>query len=210
MKRQHLFLIGLLLGTCIVSSCRKEEEDGVKCMINYDFAISPDLLKFVSPQITYNDQNGTVYTISGEDELNSIVVTRYVETEYSDGTWVKKVIDSTSYSCWSLCLYFNHLDFNSNMEVKYIRKELTEDTDGKSYNFYHSLRRHILVGGSSDSDGIKVSESVDPLDITDFLLFYTGKGVDAYIDNLANSPDRGGFYVDAQGHYTLVHDVSFD
>ena len=42
--------------------------------ISYTLTISPDLLKFVTPQVSYIDENGVLVTITGVEELDGKVI----------------------------------------------------------------------------------------------------------------------------------------
>lgn len=55
----------VLLG-CTFVSCNSEDVDSeMATSISYMLTISPDLLKFVSPEVTYVDADGIEHTIKG-------------------------------------------------------------------------------------------------------------------------------------------------
>ncbi len=58
-------LMTVLLG-CTFVSCNSEDVDSeMATSISYMLTISPDLLKFVSPEVTYVDADGIEHTIKG-------------------------------------------------------------------------------------------------------------------------------------------------
>lgn len=59
---------------CIATSCSEDVEVETETSISYTLTISPDLLKFVTPQVSYIDENNVLITLTGLEELDRKVI----------------------------------------------------------------------------------------------------------------------------------------
>ncbi|NPD92391.1 hypothetical protein [Xylanibacter muris] len=119
---RNLVLLGIaaLIGGLFIS-CEKEEVKeypNESTTISYLLTVSPDLLKFVSPEVTYVDAEGNVHKISGVKELDSLINVGFAYTP-GIGVWTVQTIKGTNYKCWNLNMNFNNRPFHSYMGVKY-------------------------------------------------------------------------------------------
>lgn len=168
--------------------------------INFIITASPDLLKFMTPQVRYVDENGNIVTITGVEELDGKVIKSKAEVQNGGSyasAWTSQVITGTGYKCWTVQMKFNRLNFHSFMGVKYIRNDFTEDTTGKEYDFHHNVNTSISVikmkGASTKAytDGY-VSVSIGN--------YKEGDDVNVYLDNLEKNIDKVGYYIDEDGN----------
>lgn len=64
-KLSVMICVVCLIGTTL-SSCENEEtKKWSTTSVSYMLTMSPDLLKFVSPEVTYVDSKGEIRTVSG-------------------------------------------------------------------------------------------------------------------------------------------------
>lgn len=90
------------LGLCIIAifgctlvSCNDDDKTETETSISYTLTISPDLLKFVTPQVSYIDENGVLVTITGVEDLDGKVIENSAEVEKGGsyaGAWSSMVI----------------------------------------------------------------------------------------------------------------------
>lgn len=218
MKR-FLIIIGLavIIGNTLVS-CEKEdvqEKVNESTSISYLLTMSPDLLKFVSPEVTYVDAEGNVHKISGVKELDSLIHVGFAYTP-GIGVWTIQTIKGTNYKCWNLNMTFNNRPFHSYMGVKYKKLDFVEDTTGVVYDFHHSIFTTTIYVNSTLTITTKSSLWKDPQTTIGFgsgalvenhiqftkNSYFKGGEVDEYINNLVNEPDKVGFYIDDKGKFT--------
>lgn len=216
---KNLILLGLLpfIGSMLVS-CNEEDVDEhvwENTTISYLLTMSPDLLKFVSPEVTYVDSNGKVHTISGVKELDNLVSLGHSKAPFID-VWTIQTIEGTNYKCWNLQMSFKNRPFHSYMGVKYKKLDLVEDTTGIVYDFHHSIFSTTIYAASNltfrTTSGFwkkteKTMEFGTGAVVENHISFtknsyYKGEEVEEYINNLVNTPDKVGFYIDDKGNFT--------
>ena len=218
MKKNALYA-SLLIVSILAIGCSREDIDvTTQSSINYTLTISPDLLKFVTPQVVYVDENGNIVTLTGIEELDGKVIENKAEISAGSGGsevyasgWTQQVITGTGSKCWTFQMKFNCLDFHSFMGVRYIRNDFTEDTDGKKYDFHHSINTSIVALKSSitekrsmstislSSDVRAYSDSHVSITLMDY---HQGDDLENYLNNLTQNPDKVGYYVDSDGNVT--------
>ena len=182
--------------------CIPHHDDETETSITYTLTLSPDLLKFVVPQVSYVDENGNIVTVTGIEELDNMVIENSTEIKKngsSVGAWNKVVVSGTGYKCWIIKMKFNRLDFHSFMNVKYIRNEFTEDTNGKVYDFHHNIETSISSVTKTKNDLIVYQDTHVSVTLTEY---HWGDNLQKYLDNLVQNPDKAGYYVDGEGHVT--------
>jgi len=216
---RSFILLGLaaVLGNTLIS-CEKEEVKeypNESTSISYLLTMSPDLLKFVSPEVTYVDSEGIVHTISGVKELDSLVHVGFAYTP-GIGVWTIQTIKGTNYKCWNLNMSFKNRPFHSYMGVKYKRLDFVEDTTGVVYDFHHSIFSTTIYVNSQITVTTKTSfwkntevnygfgSAALVENHIEFTKnsYYKGGEVESYIKNLVNEPDKVGFYIDDKGKFT--------
>lgn len=212
----------MMLGLfCIIVStfysCDKEKEDtDLGVSIGYMLTMSPDLLKFVYPEVTYVDSNGEIHTISGVKELDSLV-NYQINTIPGNVIVTKQVIKGTNYKCWNLNMFFENIPFHSYMGVKYKKLDFAEISPDIVYDFHHSIYTTTITATSSVISKTKwIPLITNPSTTLSFIstgvvtnyitftkdCFYKGDEVSKYIDDLVNTPDKAGFYIDGSGKFT--------
>lgn len=208
---------------CTLSSCEKFDDDlYINTSISYMITMSPDLLKFVTPEVTYVDAEGNLQKISGEEELDSLVIVNSASTKHFD-VWTKQTIKGTNYKSWTLNMTFNNLPFYSYMGVKYKKRDFIEDTTGKVYDFHHSIYSTNILVTSKATTTLKYDWLIWGLHpttsthggalIENHITFtndryYNGEDVEGYINDLINTPDKLGFTIDNEGTFTEKDDFS--
>ena len=213
-----------LILSCILVGCGEDVSVETESSINYTLTISPDLLKFVTPQVSYVDENGNLITLTGVEELDGKVIENKAEISHeSDGVkvsasgWSKVVVSGTGYKCWTFQMKFNRLNFHSYMGVKYLRNDFVEDTNGKVYDFHHSINTNITALKSTITEKHSLfssSQSVDSKAYSDAHLsislkeYRKGDDVEEYLNNLVANPDKAGYYVDDNGDVVRKDDFS--
>ena len=209
------FVLLCMFGSLFVG-CSEDVDIETETSISYTLTISPDLLKFVIPQVSYVDEDGILVTITGVEDLDGKVIENSAEVS-SDGSyassWSSVVITGTGYKCWTIRMKFKHLGFHSHMSVKYLRKDFTEDTAGKVYDFHHDINTSVNATKiTKTTKGWFGGESVDVSSYADSHVsitigdYHTGDDVDEYISNLLLNPDKVGYYVDKNGDITRKDD----
>lgn len=210
---KHYFLVAMLAilaGT--LTSCSEDVDVETETSISYTITMSPDLLKFVTPQVSYVDENGVLVTITGIEDLDGKVIENSAEIS-SNGSyassWSSTVITGTGYKCWTIKMKFKHLGFHSHMAVKYIRNDFAEDTNGKVYDFHHDINTGVNATKKTiTSKGWFGGESVDVSAYSDTHIsisigdYHYGDDIEAYLSNLEDNPDKAGYYVDENGDIT--------
>lgn len=196
----------VVLGTTM-TSCSEDVEEVTETSISYTLTISPDLLKFVTPQVSYVDEKGNIVTITGVQDLDNLVLENSAEVSM-DGSyassWSKQVITGTGYKCWTIRMKFNHLNFHSYMGVKYLLNELPEDVADEIYDFHHSINTSVNAVKITKKDSWN-SQSVDANSYADSHIsisvdFQAGDDVKSYLENLVKTPDKVGYFVDSDGN----------
>lgn len=212
-------LLSMFLTTFV--SCEKFDDDlYVNTSISYMITMSPDLLKFVTPEVTYVDSEGNLHTISGVEELDNLVIENSAATKHFD-VWTKQTIKGTKYKCWTLNMTFNNSPFYSYMGVKYKKRDFVEDMEGKVYDFHHSIySTNILVTSKATTKvkydwllwGLHPSTSTQGGALIENHItftndrYYNGEDVEQYINDLVNTPDKLGFTIDSEGSFTEKDD----
>lgn len=207
------FIAICFIGMSLVSC---EEEDVTQTSIQYTLTISPDLLKFVTPQVNYVDENGALVTISGVEELDGLVLENKAEISINGGYasgWTQQIITGTGYKCWTINMKFNHENFHTRMWVNYLPKEITEDIENKSYNIHHSINTSIvslkMISSKSPWEFSQSSNAfVDSYVSIGNLDYHPGDDLKMYLDNLYQNPDKVGYYIKAGND--VVREDDFD
>lgn len=217
LKSIILFTFAVII-ISILMSCEKEdvqEKVNESTSISYLLTMSPDLLKFVSPEVTYVDAQGNVHIISGVKELDSLINVGFAYTP-GIGVWTIQTIKGTNYKCWNLNMSFKDRPFHSYMGVKYKKLDFVEDTTGVVYDFHHSIFTTTIYVNSTLTMTTSYSLWKNPETTIGFgssalvenhiaftkNCYYPGSEVEDYINNLVNTPDKVGFYIDDKGKFT--------
>jgi len=210
--RKYLFFTLMLTISGLVAGCCKDDDDDVttESSINYTLTISPDLLKFVTPQLSYVDENGNLIKVTGVEELDELVLENSAEISKNGsyaGAWSKTVVSGTGYKCWTVKMKFNRLNFHSYMGVKYIKNEFVENTEGKAYDFHHSINTSISSVTEGRDIGLKAYQDTHvSLTLMDF---HRGDDLEYYLNNLSQNPDKAGYYVDGDGNVSRKDEFDF-
>ena len=207
-----------LIISSLLVGCGEDIDVKTESSITYTLTMSPDLLKFVTPQVSYVDENGNLITLTGVEELDGKVIENQAEISQKSGGsevyisgWTQQVVAGTGYKCWVFQMKFNRLNFHSYMGVKYLRNDFAEDTDGKTYGFHHNINTSIIALKSTITEKHSLfgtSQSTDSKAYTDSHLSTTlkdyrkGDDVEEYLKNLMANPDKVGYYVDENGDVT--------
>ena len=201
------------LGLCIIAifgctlvSCNDDDKTETETSISYTLTISPDLLKFVTPQVSYIDENGVLVTITGVEDLDGKVIENSAEVEKGGsyaGAWSSMVITGTGYKCWTLKMKFKRLNYHSYMGVKYIRNDFIEDTSGKAYDFHHNINTSVSSVIITESSTKAYQDTHVSVSIGDY---HYGDNIETYLNDLYNNPDKVGYYVDGNGNITRKDD----
>lgn len=207
----HGFLL-MVMVSCMLSSCSEDVDVETETSISYTLTISPDLLKFVTPQVSYIDENGVLVTITGVEDLDGKVIENSAEVSSSGsyaGSWTSTVITGTGYKCWTIKMKFKHLGFHSHMSVKYLRNDFIEDTSGKIYDFHHNINTSVNATKiTKTTKGWFGGETVDVSSYADSHVsitvgdYHYGDNIETYLTNLMDNPDKVGYYVDDNGDVT--------
>lgn len=217
---RSIILLGLVaaIGSTFVS-CEDKNTDTYKnecTSISYLLTMSPDLLKFVSPEVTYVDAEGNVHKISGVKELDSLINVGFTYTP-GIGVWTIQTIKGTNYKCWNLNMNFKDRPFYSYMGVKFKKLDFVEDTTGIVYDFHHSIYTTTVYVDSEFSITTKYNywtqkskvnfEFGTGAIVENHIQFtkdsqYRGGEIEKYINDLVNTPDKVGFYIDDKGNFT--------
>lgn len=216
-KNYPLTALAFLISMFFVS-CSEDVDVVTESSINYTLTISPDLLKFVTPQVSYIDENGNLVTLTGVEELDGKVIENKAEIDYngsgaevSASGWTQQVITGTGYKCWTFQVKYKRLDFHSYMGVKYLINDFIEDTDGKIYDFHHSINTSIIAFKSTitekkglfdNSQTVGTQAYSDSHVSVTLFNYHFGDNINSYLDNLSKNPDIVGYYVDKDGNVT--------
>ena len=221
-KSRYFFTVGLIcILTNSVISCDKYDDDSyMNTSISYMLTMSPDLLKFVYPEVTYVDAGGNLHKISGVQELDSLVIENKAATKHF-GVWTVQTIKGTNYKCWTLNMTFDNRPFHSYFGVKYKKLDIVEDTTGVVYDFHHSIfSTNILVTSKATTKvkydwliwGLHPETSTEGgAHVENHIAFtnnskYNGGEVEQYVNDLVNTPDKMGFYIDSEGTFSEKDD----
>ena len=218
---RNIFLYGVvILCSSVFVGCGEDVDIETESSITYTLTISPDLLKFVTPQVSYVDENGNLITLTGVEELDGKVIENQAELSQKSGGaevyasgWTKIVVTGTGYKCWTFQMKFNRLNFHSYMGVKYLRNDFVEDTNGKTYDFHHSINTSITTIKSTITKKQSLYD-VDSKVYSDTHLsinrkeYRQGDDVEEYLNNLIANPDKAGYYVDDNGDVVRKDDFS--
>lgn len=224
MYRTKFFSVLLLFACTVIVGCSEDVDVTTESSINFTLTMSPDLLKFVTPQVSYVDENGNIVTITGVDDLDGKVIENQAEISHKSGGtevyasgWTKQVITGTGYKCWTFQMKFNRLNFHSYMGVKYLRNDFVEDTDGKEYDFHHTINTSIIALKSTVTEKSSLfgsSQSADTKAYFDSHVSITvgnykkGDDLEQYLRELSANPDKAGYYVDDNGDVTRRDDFN--
>jgi hypothetical protein len=195
-----------LLGCTLVSCNCDDDKIETETSISYTLTISPDLLKFVTPQVSYIDENGILVTITGVEDLDGKIIENGVEVEKGGShasAWSSTVITGTGYKCWTLRMKFKRLNFHSYMGVRYLRNDFIEDSSGKMYDFHHNINTSVSSATISGSGTNQYQDTHVSVSIGDY---HYGDNIETYLNNLYNNPDKVGYYVDGDGNITRKDD----
>ena len=218
LSKSTVFIVLTAIFASALVGCEKEdvqEKVNESTSISYLLTMSPDLLKFVSPEVTYVDAEGNVHKISGIKELDSLIHVGFAYTP-GIGVWTLQTIKGTNYKCWNLNMTFNNRPFHSYFGVKYKKLDFVEDTTGVVYDFHHSIFTTTIYVNSKLTITTKSSLWKNPETTIGFgsgalvenhieftkNCYYKGGEVEGYINNLINTPDKVGFYIDDKGKFT--------
>ncbi len=198
--------------SCFLASCSEDVDVETETSISYTLTISPDLLKFVTPQVSYVDENGVLVTITGVEDLDGKVIENSSEVSSGGsyaGSWTSTVIKGTGYKCWTIQMKFKHLGFHSHMAVEYLRNDFVEDTSGKVYDFHHDINTSVNATKiTKTTKGWFGGETVDVSSYADSHVsitvgdYHYGDNIETYLTNLMDNPDKVGYYVDNNGDVT--------
>lgn len=217
--------IGKLFISIIISAIGISCSDGIAddsvsvetaTSISFTLTISPDLLKFVTPQVSYVDENGTLVTITGVDELDGKAIENDVELNsggVSFGSWTSLTITGTGFKCWTLNMKFKRMNFHSYMGVKYLRNSFVEETSGKVYDFHHSINTSVnaVKVTTTTKDGLTTMDDqtyIDHYVSLTFFDYHTGDSVEDYLQQLSTTPDKAGYFVTSNGDVFRNDDFS--
>lgn len=218
-----ILIFAAIFGSTLVG-CEKEDVQrypNESTSISYLLTMSPDLLKFVYPEVTYVDAGGNVHKISGVKELDSLIHIGFAYTP-GIGVWTLQTIKGTNYKCWNLCMSFKNRPFHSYMGVKYKKLDFVEDTTGVVYDFHHSIFTTTIYVNSEFTVTTKSSLWKSPETTIGYgsaalvenhisftkNCYYKGGEVEKYVNDLVNTPDKVGFYIDDNGKFTERDDFS--
>lgn len=221
-------LLTLICAICFLggtlTSCEDETvQKWENTTVSYMLTISPDLLKFVIPEVTYIDSQGKIHKISGVQALDSLVNVNYAHAAGID-VFAIQTIKGTDYKCWTLNMNFKDRPFHSYFGVKYKKKDLIEDTTGKEYDFHHSIFSTTIYATSEFTTTYKINwlgqQSTDysfgsGAIVENHIVFTKdgtckGEDVEDYLNKLANTPDKAGFYITSDGKFTEKNDFPMD
>ena len=206
-KLIHYFgLCIIAIFSCTLVSCNDDDKTETETSISYTLTISSDLLKFVTPQVSYIDENGVLVTITGVEDLDGKVIENSAEVEKGGsyaGAWSSMVITGTGYKCWTLKMKFKRLNYHSYMGVKYIRNDFIEDTSGKAYDFHHNINTSVSSVIITESSTKAYQDTHVSVSIGDY---HYGDNIETYLNDLYNNPDKVGYYVDGNGNITRKDD----
>lgn len=208
-KLLNIFAIAIMGNT--MCSCSEDIDVQTETNISYIITMSPDLLKFVIPQVSYVDENGVLVTITGVEELDKQVLENSAEVTSGGnyaGVWSSTTITGTGYKCWTVNMKFKRLGFHSRMSVKYIRNDFTEDTTSNLYDFHHNINTNVTATKiTKTSKGLFGGETIDVSAYADSHItlsneYHYGDNVEDYLNALSTHPDKAGYYVDENGDIT--------
>lgn len=218
LKNYFVVCVICLIGSTFVSCEDEDVQSWDSTSISYMLTMSPDLLKFVYPEVTYIDSKGKIHTISGVKELDSLVNVTYTYVP-GNGIWTIQTIDGTNYKAWTLNMTFE-APFYSYFGVKYKKLDLVEDTTDKVYDFHHSIFTTTVYASSQITTTTKVNWLGKASTeftfgsgalVENHISFtknstYTGQEVDNYINELVNTPDKAGYFINEDGKFTKNND----
>lgn len=223
LKKGLLSIIMTVVSILFISCEDVTEKVEMGTSISYMLTISPDLLQFVTPEVTYVDSQGKIHKISGVQELDEMVNVNYAYTP-GIGVWTIQTIKGTNYKSWTLNMTFEERPFHSYFGVKYKRKDLAEIDPSVVYDFHHSIFSTTIFVSSVITQTVKYSYISTPSQSIEFgsgaLVenhisftkdsYYSGEEVDKYINELLNTPDKMGFEIDDKGTFKENIDFQID
>ncbi len=217
-----LFMCAICLISSTFMSCEDEDvKSWDSTSISYMLTMSPDLLKFVYPEVTYVDSKGEIHTISGVHELDSLVNVTYTYVP-GNGIWTIQTIEGTNYKAWTLNMSFES-PFYSYFGVKYKKLDLVEDTNDKIYDFHHSVFTTTVYATSQITTTTKVNwlgkvstefTFGSGALVENHIFFtknstYNGQEVESYISDFINTPYKAGYFINEGGKFTKNNDFDF-
>lgn len=167
-----------------LSSCKDDE----RVEMSYTVSCSADLLKFVSPVVTYTDGNGKENTVT----LTDADWNKGNEVSMGNGNSSTTITGMDSYT-WTKRIEFDSFGVSGKITVKYVPLSNTEDTTGKKYLFKHN----IFIIANAQSDNVYHQSAEVTVDLTGTKL--DGTMVSTYINNLVQTPDTKSCVVDSDG-----------
>lgn len=176
-----MVLMSMMLVSC---DCCEEEKT-----VDFDFTYtcSEDLLKQVTPVISYTDENGTPQTLELTPDMLSETNTTSVEHKGFTMT-----VQGKEGYVWQKSLHFDDFGVSSEMTVSYILRPDAEEITDKSYVFMHDLACSILAQ----------SDHVNTVDTELTMTVGVQLGADAakqYIQELLTQKDHRRVTVDKDG-----------
>lgn len=182
------FLLGsmaLLMASAFVFAACSDDDDDEKDVqsveMTYTLSCSEDLLKFVSPVVTYVDGNGASQTATLTD----------ADWTVSTGSTGKKTYK------WSQSAQFSSFGVSGRVSVKYVPTEVAADTTGTQYTFSHQ----VTIGAEAKSKSTS-SHYVDISGIESETKA-SGASVKTYIEMLTQDTDSKTCTVDKSGNITV-------
>lgn len=136
MKKTHKEFFLSLIFMFFTTSCSKEEST----IFTFTLACSDDLLEFVTPIVTFIDNQEIMHTIElSKDEFETSVEGYGKATVALNG-------DSVSILYWQERIAINSVNISRDMSVKYVKKEQHPDYSYKQYYWMiHNLYSEMIV-----------------------------------------------------------------
>jgi len=191
MTKRLFKVLTLMLAVFALNSCG--DDDPIQNVeMNYILSCSEDLLKFVSPVVTYVDGDGTekTITLSDGDWNKSGNISVGNESSSTSVTGLKSYV-------WTRKVTFNSFGVNGKISVKYIPLSNTEDTTDKQYTFFHD----VSITATAKSEYSQNQHTSIDLDLIGSTVH--GTAVTTYIEKLANATDTKTCSVDGSGSITV-------
>ena len=207
--KKILYYFPISLMGFVFWSCSEDVDVETETNISYTLTMSPDLLKFVTPQVSYIDENGVLVTLTGVEDLDGKVIENSAEVSSGGsyaGGWSSTVITGTGYKSWTLQMKFKRKGFHSYMSVKYLRNVFVEEFPDKIYDFQHNISTSVAATKiTTTKKGWFGNETVDVSDYTDAHVsisvgdYHYGDDIETYLSKIEANPDKVGYYVDENG-----------
>lgn len=148
--------------------------------MTYNLRCSHDLLKFVTPEITYTDANGV--------EMKEILTPEF----YTDS--------DSLYTYFRRDVTYDHFNVTGKISVKYVPNAQTEDTTGKEYYFKHKVSITHPYAYHKKDPIIDKSDIDFDVTINFGKTTTSGEDVASYIEELAQTTEEKTCFIDADGN----------